>query len=65
MDLFIVESPGKIKKLKTILGANWKIMASFGSFRTLAKDGEDNLGFDFVGDRVKMRFELRSCTKKS
>ncbi|NJK58261.1 MAG: hypothetical protein HC939_20920 [Pleurocapsa sp. SU_5_0] len=48
MNLLIVESPGKIKKLKTILGANWKIMASFGHFRTLTKDGENNLGFDFA-----------------
>jgi DNA topoisomerase I len=64
VNLLVVESPGKIKKLKTILGANWKIIASFGHFRTLSKDGEDNLGFDFVGDRVKMRFDAKDSKSK-
>ncbi len=64
MNLLIVESPGKIKKLKKILGAGWIVRASMGHFRTLAKDGEDNLGFDFVGDRVKMRFGAKDAKSK-
>ena len=57
MNLLIVESPGKIKKLRKILGSGWTIKASMGHFRELANDGEDNLGFD-LGDRgIKMRFK--------
>ena len=57
MNLLIVESPGKIKKLKKILGIGWTIKASIGHFRALKNDGEDNLGFDLNRDRVSMRFE--------
>jgi DNA topoisomerase I len=64
MNLLIVESPGKIKKLKHILGTSWIIKASIGHFRTLAHDGEDNLGFELVGDRVKMRFEPKDSKSK-
>jgi len=63
-NLIIVESPGKIKKIRKILGAGWNVKASMGHFRTLAKDGEDNLGFDFVDDRVKMRFEPKDPKSK-
>ena len=77
MNLLIVESPGKIKKLKKILGNGWMILASMGHFRTLAKDGNDNLGFDFQGERVLCRFtpkdsksqkiikDLRTAAKKA
>jgi DNA topoisomerase I len=64
LNLLIVESPGKIKKIKKILGAGWTVKASMGHFRTLAKDGEDNLGFDFVGDCVKMRFQAKDAKSK-
>ena len=64
MNLLIVESPGKIQKLKKILGSGWTVQASMGHFRSLAKDGEDNLGFDFVGDRVKMRFQAKDSKSK-
>lgn len=57
--LLIVESPGKIKKLKQILGADWLIKASMGHIRELANDGEDSLGFDLEGDRVRCRFMAR------
>lgn len=33
--LFIVESPGKIKKINSILGTNYKVLASYGHFRDL------------------------------
>ncbi len=35
MKLLIVESPGKIKKLESILGADWKVCASLGHVRDL------------------------------
>ena len=35
MKLMIIESPGKIKKLESILGAGWKIAASVGHIRDL------------------------------
>ncbi|MEL6930934.1 MAG: toprim domain-containing protein [Cyanobacteria bacterium J06600_6] len=57
MNLLIVESPGKIKKLRKILGSGWNIKASMGHFRELANDGEDNLGFDLCDQSIKMRFK--------
>ena len=38
MKLIIVESPGKLKSLKKILGADWEVAASFGHFRDLPSD---------------------------
>ena len=61
MNLLVVESPGKIKKLKKILGNSWNIKASMGHFRTLAKDGDDNLGFDMKGERVLCRFKAKDA----
>jgi DNA topoisomerase I len=58
-NLLIVESPGKIKKIKGFLGSTFQVMASMGHFRQLANDGEDNLGFDFQGERVLCRFTAK------
>lgn len=33
--LFILESPGKIKKVQEILGSGWKVTASVGHVRDL------------------------------
>jgi len=38
MNLMIIESPGKIKKLGAILGNGWKIAASVGHIRDLPKN---------------------------
>lgn len=54
--LLIVESAGKIKKLKSILGADWEVRASAGHIRQLANDGTDSLGFDFETDRIQCRY---------
>lgn len=54
--LLIVESPGKVKKLSQILGADWLVRASMGHIRELASDGEDSLGFDLDGKSVRCRF---------
>jgi len=57
--LLIVESPGKIKKLRQILGSDWLVKASVGHIRELANDGEDSLGFDLDGTSVRCRFVAR------
>ncbi len=62
--LLIVESPGKVKKLSQILGADWLIRASMGHMRELADDGEDSLGFELDGDRVNCRFVARGSQGK-
>lgn len=43
MPLVIIESPNKIKKLKSILGSNFDVVATVGHFMKLSKK---NLGFD-------------------
>ena len=43
MKLFIVESPGKIKKIQGFLGPTWKVMASVGHVRDLP---EHNIGVE-------------------
>ncbi|MCL1889483.1 MAG: toprim domain-containing protein [Desulfovibrionaceae bacterium] len=35
MNVLIVESPGKVKKIQSILGSNWKVAASVGHVRDL------------------------------
>jgi DNA topoisomerase-1 len=50
MKLFIVESPGKVKKIQGFLGSDWKVAASVGHVRDLP---ERELGVsmpDFVPD---------------
>ncbi len=58
--LFLIEAPGKVKKLRQILGPDYIVKSSGGHIRELAKDGEDNLGFDLEGGKVKCRFVPRS-----
>ena len=35
MNLLILESPGKVKKVQSILGSDWKVAASVGHVRDL------------------------------
>lgn len=46
MKLVIVESPTKASTIKRYLGNDYKVMASYGHIRDLAKTGVDNLGVD-------------------
>jgi DNA topoisomerase-1 len=46
-NLVIVESPGKIKKIQGFLGKNYKVVASYGHIRDLAKG---NKGIDKAGN---------------
>jgi DNA topoisomerase-1 len=62
--LFLIEAPGKLKKLRQILGAEYIVKASGGHIRELAKDGEDNLGFDLNGDSISCRFIPRNPQAK-
>lgn len=62
--LLIVESPGKVKKLSQILGSDWLVRASMGHIRELAKAGEDALGFELDGDRVRCHFIARGSRGK-
>lgn len=43
MNLMVVESPNKIKKLEAILGDGWKVMASVGHIRDLPRN---DMGID-------------------
>ncbi len=56
VNLLIVESPGKIKTLKKILGAGWEILPSVGHICQLAQDGPEKLGFDMTGSTITCRY---------
>ncbi len=62
--LFLIEAPGKIKKLRQILGSEYIVRASGGHIRELAKDGNDNLGFDIKSDSISCRFVPRNPQAK-
>ncbi len=61
MKLLIVESPGKIKKLRSFLGAGWNVMASIGHVRDLPKRelgvriGADKVALSYVNSAEKQR----------
>ncbi|HEY9687768.1 MAG TPA: type I DNA topoisomerase [Coleofasciculaceae cyanobacterium] len=54
--LLIVESPGKLKTLRKILGAGWDVQPSVGHITELAHDGEDSLGFDLGETAITCRY---------
>ncbi len=55
-NLLIVESPKKARTIQKFLKGNWNVRASYGHIRQLARDGEDRLGFDLIGDEVRCRY---------
>jgi DNA topoisomerase-1 len=57
--LLIVESPGKLKTLRKILGSGWILEASVGHTTELAHDGYKKLGFDLKEDAVETRYVPR------
>ncbi|MHC5827852.1 MAG: toprim domain-containing protein, partial [Nostoc sp.] len=57
--LLVVESPGKVKKLSQILGADWKVLASCGHIRELSNEGDDSLGFVMDGSNVRCNYVPR------
>ncbi len=66
MKLLLIESPGKLKKLKQILGADWNIKATMGHVVELANDGDDSLGFtlDPQNNRIDCRYTPRGTRGK-
>ena len=52
----IVESPKKARTIQKFLKSGWTVKASFGHIRQLAKDGNDKLGFELVGNEVYCRY---------
>lgn len=62
--LLVVESPGKVKKLSQILGADWIVRASCGHIRQLSDEGEDSLGFTMDDNSVKCRYIARDSQAK-
>ncbi len=70
MNLLIVESPGKIKKLKHILGSDWEVKASVGHIRDLPVKGigiSDNFTPEYViiPGKEKVVKELQEAVKKA
>ena len=66
MKLLLIESAGKIRKLKSILGTEWNIKATMGHVVELASDGEDSLGFslDTERSRIDCRYVPRGTRGK-
>lgn len=64
MKLLIVESPGKIKTLRKILGPGWILEASVGHTTELAHDGFKNLGFDLKDRHIITRYIPRGARGK-
>lgn len=70
MKLFIVESPGKIKKIQSFLGSDYKVTASVGHIRQLKKsDYFDEKTFspkyDIIDDKQKVVDDIKSLVKVS
>ncbi|MDX2211750.1 MAG: type I DNA topoisomerase [Oculatellaceae cyanobacterium bins.114] len=64
VNLLLIESPGKSKKLSQILGPGWVVKASMGHVRELADDGEDALGFDLLKNHIECRYIPRGTRGK-
>ena len=69
MKLFIVESPGKVKKIQSFLGDEFKVTASVGHIRKLKKDDYfDETTFtpkyDIIEDKC-VSFVFAKCVKMS
>jgi DNA topoisomerase-1 len=62
--LLVVESPGKVKKLSQILGADWIVRASCGHIRELSNEGDDSLGFTMDGNTVRCNYVPRDQRAK-
>jgi DNA topoisomerase-1 len=68
--LVIVESPGKIKKIKSYLGSDYNVMASVGHIRDLAKDNDSidiannfTPTYEITKDKITVVRNLKSATK--
>ena len=59
--LLIVESPGKVKKLQSFLGSDWKVVASVGHIRDLPPS---EMGYELQDDNLTINYEINSDKKK-
>ncbi|MEM9452289.1 MAG: toprim domain-containing protein, partial [Cyanobacteria bacterium P01_E01_bin.6] len=62
--LFIVESPGKVKKIQGYLGSDWLVRASVGHIRQLAKTGDSSLGFEMGQHSIRCDYVPQSVRAK-
>lgn len=62
--LVILESPGKIKKISSILGSDYKVVASVGHFRELADSGENSTGVSLTDTKVRCNYTLSNGSIK-
>ncbi len=62
MKLVIVESPTKEKTIVKYLGKDYKVMASYGHIRDLAKTGKYNLGVA-IDDNFEATYEISTSRK--
>lgn len=60
MKLLIIESPGKAKKLRSILGEGWRVEASFGHVRDLPPEGGLHVG---DGPEFKPHYQVKADRK--
>ncbi len=58
--LLIVESPGKIKKIESILGSGYKVIASYGHIIDLNKETEEGYYHEFK----VWEFRFKGTTKE-
>lgn len=73
MNLLIVESPGKVKKIQGFLGNGWKVAASVGHVRDLPEDGDgDGLrppdfapNYVMIKGKEKVLADLTRLTKEA
>lgn len=65
MKVLIVESPNKVKTIKSFLGDGWSVKATCGHFMELSNDGHLNLGFDFFDDRIECRYSVSANKKQT
>ncbi len=71
--LLIVESPGKIKKIRSFLGAGWTVMASIGHVRDLPKKalgiriGVEKVALEYVNspDKIRTIEQLKQAAKSA
>ena len=72
MNLVIVESPGKINKIQGYLGKNFKVVASYGHIRDLAKgnkaievDNDFKLNYVISSDKKEVVKGLKKLAEKA
>ena len=58
-NLVIVESPGKVKTIQNVLGADYQVLSCQGHIRDIAPLGKNSMGIDF-NNHYKPHDEIES-----